>query len=141
MGLDQYAYAVLPNEGNTDFSYVGETVERVGENDTITTRTDVQISYWRKHPNLEGWMRDLFYRKAEAQGYDSGHDYNCQPLRLTWDDLNDLERAVLGDELPETNGFFFGESRPEHKEDDLAFIKEARKAIRGDYEVYYYSWW
>jgi len=148
MGLDQYAYAVRPNKANTDFSYVEETIERVGENDTITTESYVLIQQWRKHPNLQGWMEDLFQRKADAQGYEGrsggfGEErvFNCQPIRLTWDDLKDLESAVLGDELPVTGGFFFGESLPEDREDDLAFIKEARRAMSGDYEVYYDSWW
>jgi hypothetical protein len=141
MGLDQYAYAVRPNKANTDFSYVRESIEQVGENDTITTESYVQISYWRKHPNLQGWMEDLFYQKASAQGYHAEQGFNCQPIRLTWDDLKELESAVLGEALPSTEGFFFGESQPEDREDDLKFIAEARKAMSGDYEVYYDSWW
>ena len=148
MGLDQYAYAVRPNRENTDFEFVRETIERVGENDTITTESYVLIQQWRKHPDLQGWMEDLFDEKADAQGYE-GHSgafgiervFNCQPIRLTWQDINDLESAVLSEALPNTKGFFFGESHPGDKELDLAFIKEARKAMGGDYEVYYDSWW
>ena len=142
MGLDQYAYAVRPNKANTDFSFVQEAIERVGENDTITTQSYVLIQEWRKHPDLQGWMEDLFDRKASEQGYEPPQGcFNCQPIRLTWQDINDLESAVLGEALPHTQGFFFGESHPADRELDLEFIAEARKAMGGDYEVYYDSWW
>ena len=48
---------------------------------------------------------------------------------------------MLSEALPNTQGFFFGESHPDDKELDLEFIAEARKAMGGDYEVYYDSWW
>ena len=144
MGLDQYAYAIMPHKDNTDFDWVwgGDTVADNVPEPVVT------IAQWRKHPNLHGWMEQLFVQKADEQGY-AGHAggfgearvFNCQPIRLTWQDLVDLENAVLGDELPETAGFFFGESLPEDREDDLAFIKAAREAIKQDMEVYYDSWW
>ena len=120
MGLDQYAYAVMPNKENTDLSIAGATTE---------------IAYWRKHPNLQGWMEALYVNKG---GTDT---FNCTPVRLTDEDLDALESAVMGDDLPETTGFFFGESWPEDKKDDLAFIDKAREAMAQDMEIYYDSWW
>jgi hypothetical protein len=40
-----------------------------------------------------------------------------------------------------TTGFFFGESRPEEKQDDLDFIQKARAAIADGKKVFYTSWW
>lgn len=140
MGLDQYAMAVMPHKENTDLS-IGWTRE---DGDGKVT----EIAYWRKHANLQGWMENLYVRKCEANGISPNCDerwggvvFNCQPLRLTFQDLADLEQAVTGNDLPHTTGFFFGESHPETRKDDLAFIEKARQAIGMDMEVYYDSWW
>ena len=52
-----------------------------------------------------------------------------------------LRHAVMNEKLPVTQGFFFGESIPEDREDDLKFIDDAMKAIGQDMEIYYDSWW
>lgn len=146
MGLDQYAFAVMPHKENTDFSiyWQREGVER--PEGAVT-----DIAYWRKHANLQGWMEDLWIRKmneagtppkVQTEGWFAGEIvFNCQPVRLTIQDLADLEQAVLEDDLPYTQGFFFGESHPEDLEDTLTFIAKAREAIGFDMEVYYDSWW
>lgn len=125
MGLDQYAYAVMPHTQNTTFSFHGGD-----ENERYT-----RLAYWRKHPDLQGWMEQLFAEKG-GEG-----EFNCQPVHLTAADLDALEEAVLAHDLPTTTGFFFGESRPEDAEDTLEFIREARKAISLGMVVYYDSWW
>ena len=140
MGLDQYAYAVRPNPMNTDFAF---------EQEVNGEKSYHEIAYWRKHSNLQGYMERLYLRKATEQGFDNGikgwggetNCFNCQPVRLTFQDLAELETAVKGKALPHTTGFFFGESQPEDKKDDLAFIKAARKAMSQDMEIYYDSWW
>lgn len=120
MGLDQYAVAVMPNRENTDLSMAGEATE---------------IACWRKHPNLQGWMEALYRSKGGEGGF------NCDPVRVSFQDLRNLEDAVNKNGLPHTDGFFFGESGPEDKANDLAFIAKAREAIAMDMEIYYYSWW
>jgi hypothetical protein len=141
MGLDQYAYAVMPHKDNTDFDWVwgGETLPPNGV-EPVT-----RIAQWRKHPNLQGWMRQLWERKMYADGAVEEIlpiEFNCRPIRLTWQDLDTLEEAVLGKALPPTQGFFFGESDDDYyREDDLEFIRYAREAIGQDMEVYYDSWW
>ena len=132
MGLDQYAYAVMPHKDNTDLSIAWDMSER----DT----TMHELAYWRKHSNLQGWMEQLWIEKGGEQTGDWS-DFNCVPVRLTFQDLADLEAAVEGDDLPATTGFFFGASTPEDKMDDLAFIAKAREAIGQDMEIYYSSWW
>jgi hypothetical protein len=143
MGLDQYAWAVKPTSDNvelSDFDFDGEAVEHV------------ELAYWRKHSDLQGWMENLYLRKCEDLGvepktaeeggwFEGGVMFNCVPLRLTRHDLANLEEAVRGEELPHTEGFFFGESHPEDKADDLRFIKKAHKYLDEGYTIYYYSWW
>jgi hypothetical protein len=94
------------------------------------------LYYWRKHPNLQGWMQQL-YRAKGGQG----KQFNGNTVRLDAADLDALEREVEAGGLPETTGFFFGESRPEHADEDREFIKLARAAIAQGYVVFYDSWW
>jgi len=127
MGLDQYAYAVMPHKDNTDLDFVWN---RDNEPDNYK-----EFFYWRKNPNLHGWMESL-YRSKGGEG-----QFNCSPLRLTFKDIQDLEDAVKGEKLPHTEGFFFGHSRLEDDQMNFEFIRQAREAIAMDMQVYYYSWW
>ena len=134
MGLDQYAFSVKPHREDTPFEFALED-------------TKEEIAYWRKHPNLQGWMESLWHKKRAESGITSGgggewSEFNCVYVELTYNDLTDLENAILGKELPHTEGFFFGEESDDYyREADLDFIATARQAIAGDYRVYYYSWW
>jgi hypothetical protein len=49
----------------------------------------------------------------------------------------------LEGKLPQTQGFFFGNSQLDEEEvkDDLEFIRDAREAIAAGEYVYYTSWW
>jgi hypothetical protein len=124
MGLDQFAFAVDNN---------GEKQE---------------LAYWRKHPNLQGYMEDLWQAKGKP-GLDDANmgglglsDFNCIPLELNSDDLDDLEDAVRGSGLPSTAGFFFGsDSDDYYKSQDLEFIEKAREALDSGLTVVYDSWW
>jgi hypothetical protein len=65
-------------------------------------------------------------------------------MELTEADINYIESAVMANELPVTEGFFFGgDSRfDEHnKAGDLEFIKKAREALAKGEEVFYTSSW
>lgn len=94
------------------------------------------LHYWRKHPDLHGWMHRLYREKG---GTDA--DFNCVPLRLTSDDLNRLADAICARRLPRTSGFFFGESDGTELEDDMQFIAKAREALAAGLTVCYSSWW
>jgi hypothetical protein len=97
-----------------------------------------EIMYWRKHNRLEGWMEALWRAKG-GEG-----EFNCQDVELTLADLDDLERAIINMELPETGGFFFGsDSYNDFYEpaEDLPFIKEARQRIADGWTLFYHSWW
>lgn len=121
MGLDQFAYCIDNN---------GEKEE---------------LAYWRKHPNLQGWMENLWENKGrpgERNERDLLGDFNCIPVELDYDDLNNLENAILNNKLPTTEGFFFGSGSDDHyRENDLDFIKKAREALDSGLSVYYDSWW
>lgn len=126
MGLDQYAYAAA-KAGNWDNSK--------------------ELAYWRKHPNLQGWMEARWIEKLAAQGIkpeDSpwGSSFNGVELELTIEDLEDLERDIRGQKLPTTQGFFFGNNSDNHYfEQDIAFIYEAKADILCGLKVFYNSSW
>lgn len=100
----------------------------------------VEIGYWRKHPNLHGWMEQLWQKKTD--GIRENSEFNGVELELTREDLDQLERDIAEGFLPETNGFFFGEASDEYyKERDLEFIKQARMNLFLGLRVFYNSSW
>ena len=123
MGLDQYATA-RRGEAKTDdegYTYYEDSME---------------LSYWRKHPNLQGWMEELYHEKGGEE------EFNCVDVELTLEDLDALEQSLDESALPETVGFFFGQNSDDHyAEQDREFIREARAAIKQGYTVVYNSWW
>lgn len=121
MGLDMYAFT---------------TAEAVEAEVDFTAETASELAYWRKHPNLHGWMEQLYRAKG---GQDD--TFNCVNVALTADDLDRLERDIRNQALPHTEGFFFGTTRPDEIELDLDFIARARAAIAEGKTVFYTSWW
>lgn len=110
-----------------------------------TTRTPIpatdfedaeRVAIWRKHPNLHGWMEQLYRNKGG-----SAESFNCVPVRIDAEDLDMLEEALDESALPETAGLFFGETRPEEIGLDRAFIVAARTALATGALVFYDSWW
>ena len=129
MGLDQNAYCFNPK------------VVVNHDADVDLTFTDIaepsELSFWRKHPYLQGWMEKLYYDKGGES-----ETFNCVNVRLDEDDLNRLKEDVESGSLPETDGFFFGDDACEHyKEQDLKFINDAIEAIKDGRIVLYDSWW
>ncbi|MBC8523568.1 phosphoglycerate kinase [PVC group bacterium] len=122
MGLDQWAGVVIEDE-----------------NGGIA---DVEpIAQWRKHPNLHGWMEDL-WRSRGLSTTGEWNEFNQVNLELKLQDINRLEWEIQETELPETEGFFFGDNADrEYKESDLQFCKEARKLIKEGKRIVYNSWW
>lgn len=132
MGLDQYAF----------------TIDKKSET--------VGIAEWRKHNRLQGWMENLWEQKNDPN-QNTDYDpfaFRGVELELTAKDIDNLEKAIMGLDLPETEGFFFGpdsyfcsddEGNPlptseyGYREEDLCFIKEAREAIAKGKKVFYGS--
>lgn len=135
MGLDQYAYAAA-QAGQQDAYY--SSWDGTGScNETLKPR---EIAYWRKHPNLQGWMEALWEKKNP--GASEQTSFNGVELELTWDDIEDLERAIVHKQLPPTTGFFFGnESDDYYYEQDLGFVKNAKSEIFVGLKVFYNSSW
>ena len=143
MGLDQYAY-VAAKAGQRDEFYEGaEFNQDTREFENKTTTKPREIMYWRKHPNLQGWMEALWLRKGGSnEGSEWGTNFNGVELELTYEDLEELERAVVHEQLPSTSGFFFGDDADEYyREQDLQFIKEAKAEIFCGLKVFYNSSW
>lgn len=128
MGLDQYAYVA------SKAGVMNEYYSQDANDNTISKPRE--LAYWRKHPNLQGWMRQVW----ESRG-NSG-DFNGDELELTWQDLDELEQAVTHGQLPATGGFFFGENSDDYyRQSDLEFIKNARAELFLGLKVFYNSSW
>ena len=103
--------------------------------------TEIEIAYFRKHPDLHGWMEDRWISK-EAKSANAA-EFNCVNLYLDEDDLSDLERDIKNWNLPETQGFFFGDRRPD-EESNAEYMDTIDKCLHWldkGYKVYYTSWW
>ncbi len=111
------------------------------------------LADWRKHNRLHGYMEMLWESKGKPLDTDAqnpmGSNFNCIPLELDEDDLKKLKITIKSNDLPDTQGFFFGhdsydydtEEVKEQREYDLEFVKNGLKAIKDGYKVVYSSWW
>lgn len=131
MGLDQYAY--VSSSGDSD-----EASAQDSRN---------EIAYWRKHPNLQGWMERIWERKGSPvpdDFEDFNGSFNCIPLELNLDDLDGMEEDIRDGTMAslDTTGFFFGDPSDEHyREQDLEFIRKAREELESGNHVFYSSSW
>ena len=110
----------------------------------------INIADWRKHNRLHGYMQQLWEDKGcpNSNG-DTPETFNCVPLELDKEDLEELKATILTRAIPATQGFFFGHdsfdwSKDELKEADLydlEFVTNALKALKDGYKVHYNSWW
>lgn len=137
MGLDMYAWSV-PQTWVVDDETVaqrGELGRPAGEDNPQGDLNE--LFYWRKHHDLHGWMQELYRSRGGAR------EFNCVPVRLYPEDLDELESDVKAGRLPATEGFFFGNNPPDAEsiENDMAFIQKARSAIADGFAVFYDSWW
>lgn len=121
MGLDMYAHT---------------TAEQPAAPVDFHVEVASNIHYWRKHPNLHGWMEQLYRTKGGVEAH-----FNCVNLELTAADIDQLEADIRGHRLPTTSGFFFGNSDGTEAADDLTFVAKARKALASGLTVFYSSWW
>ena len=138
MGLDQYATARKgePRTVKSEYTYTDhDGNEHEGVDEYLEWDDSIELATWRKHPNLQGWMENLWHEKG-GEG-----EFNCVDLELTLEDLDALEATLDEEQLPETSGFFFGSNADDHyAEADREFIVQARAAIKQGYKVIYSSW-
>ena len=99
----------------------------------------IDLGYWRKHPNLHGYIVKNF-----ANGVDE-----CQTIELRKDDIIKIIQAIKLNELPHTTGFFFGTSDKSHETviNDLHIFNLALGWLQGGepkneyrYVTYLASW-
>ena len=141
MGLDQHAY-VTAKAGDYDRYYRDALYDEDGQISSSHPKPR-ELAYWRKHPNLQGWMERLWQERHEGQPI--GPDgFNCVELELTWEDLDRLEADIRAGNMARLNttGFFFGNASDDHyHEQDLEFIRQARAELFLGLRVFYNSSW
>jgi hypothetical protein len=130
MGLDMYL-----SGRKTPLSFKGNKQEQDG---FVVSEIVLDIGYWRKHPNLHGYIVETF-----ADGVDE-----CQKIVLSNDDLKQIIAAIKANELPETEGFFFGtsEESEEQRTYDITILEKAMAWVDAQPEdewrdVYYKAYW
>jgi hypothetical protein len=150
MGLDMYAYTAGRNGQYSDWWRDAELDEHKKQFVNPKLTKPVEIAYWRKHPNLHGWMEQLWRdRQYQTQPVDSteavnpeGDTFNNVELELTREDIDQLEQCILENRLPVTRGFFFGDDSGDYyREQDLRFVTEARTNLFLGLRVFYNSSW
>lgn len=133
MGLDQYAY--IASKADTDYD----------------DSSRQELAYWRKHPNLQGWMEQLWLYKCNKEGKPIVEDvanwgsvFNGVELELTWEDIDMLEEDIKSGEMAKlgTTGFFFGNPSDDvYHETDLKFCVDAKAELFLKRKVFYNSSW
>ena len=121
MGLDQYAY-------------IASKAKTAWDDDSRQ-----EIACWRKHPNLQGWMKNLFYEKGGKCD-----TFNGVEVELTWDDIDKLEKDIKSGIIAglNTTGFFFGKPSDDYYyEHDLKFCIDAKAETFLGRKVFYNSSW
>lgn len=113
MGLDMYI------NGTRRFK---DAYERTKEG--LHTEEKFELAYWRKHPNLHGYIVEKF-----ANGTD-----DCNEVYMNAERIKELMEAVRERKLPHTTGFFFGESEgsPEEMNDDLSQLEKVLEWLTAD---------
>jgi hypothetical protein len=128
MGLDMY----LVGE-----KYLWENEDTKPMEDGFRLKSkELELGYWRKHPNLHGFIVREFADSVD----------NCGKIELSEEDLKKILTAVEADELPETSGFFFGTSRPDDKPPTIKILKDALEWLAVEEKhiyrtVYYEASW
>jgi hypothetical protein len=131
-----YAYVAAKAGAQAEFNEGATWDKEKGAMVNPTVTEPREIAYWRKHPNLHGWMQRLWESKGNSG------EFNGDELELTWDDLEQLEQDIRNKNLPDTSGFFFGNDADDHyREHDLKFVREAKAEAFLGLKVFYNSSW
>lgn len=122
MGLDMYLTGDRYKQREYDDDYNEINIEYVDGFKLESQR--LSIGYWRKHANLHGYIVNTF-----ADGVDE-----CQVIHLNVDNLRQIAKALRDNDLPHTEGFFFGspEMQAEHRkylEDDAKIFDKAAEWV------------
>ena len=117
MGLDCYVL-------------VKEEEEEEAENETRE-----ELWYGRKENEIHGWMQQHSGIPAK--------EFNCEPLPLTPELMDQFEQDLQQGKLQYTPGFFFGGPGTPDQINQAAveLINATRKALLEGKAPYYFSWW
>jgi hypothetical protein len=137
MGLDMYLYAVDPEvAGDRQVDVPWE--ELSPRNDLGEKLADTEIGYWRKFPELHGFIQRIYHRKGG-----SSEEFNCASVRLDKEDIIRIMQATIHKKLPKTRGFFFGDGGwPEDYPKTLKIMGNAIRLIEEKGKAIFYipSW-
>lgn len=128
MGLDQYAYFVAREKAIDDTNF-----KRV-----IYRSEDYE---WRKSIPISRWMFNLFKKKT---GEENRMKFNCQPIRLSKKDIENLQHDINTGKIAEDANFWLPEGYKYDdydREQDLKFCRYALAAINDGLIPYYEEWW
>lgn len=141
MGLDMYVFRTKTDIPPVDFQEP-EDCKLGNWSNYESYEKDlerIKVCYWRKHPNLHGWFKNLY----ESKGGNSTQGFNGDTVRIDEADLDKLQEDIIAEKLPHTEGFFFGVSYgdADERDYDLKFVTRAKKDIKEGYKLYYTSSW
>jgi len=147
MGLDMYAWGIdernVQTLADTHANFHSpencpvrvayhSSHERKGE----TFRSYDEVFYWRKHYVLHEWMENLYKNRGGIESF------NCVKLRIYEEDLNNLEKDIITDNMPQVLGIQYEYDNCNYwLENDLLFIAKARETLKNKKLVFYDSWW
>jgi len=136
MGLDMY----LTGEKSfiEDFD---DPTKNINEDGFRLRSKRYEIGYWRKHPNLHGYI---------VQSFASGVD-DCREIYLAQPDIREVISAIRYKKLPFTKGPFFGVSDASDEsiardiaifESALSWLGKKEDRLPGEYRMVIYraSW-
>ena len=76
MGLDQYAYVADRAGQQKEFYDSAVWDENLKDYVNAKVAKPREIAYWRKHPNLQGWMRDLYHSSGGSEIFNGIERYH-----------------------------------------------------------------
>lgn len=141
MGLDMYAYVASKKGQYNEYYETAEFDKTVNEFVSKTVSKPVELAYWRKHPNLHGWMEKLWLAQDNTR---TDKTFNGVELELTWEDIDKLEKDIKSGEVSKlgTTGFFFGNPSDDiYRDQDLQFCIDAKAELFLKRKVFYNSSW
>lgn len=86
----------------------------------------LELGYWRKHPDLHGFIVETF-----ADGID-----NCRQIELSVNNIKQIIQAIKDRVLPKTTGFFFGESDSSMDERSIEILEKAIAWVEDEKEEF-----
>lgn len=130
MGLDAYAY-VAGRKGQYDEYYeTGEWDANAQDIVNPSVTKPREIAYWRKHHDLQTWMRELWLLRDYITSDDRVAMFNGIELELTWDDVDRLEKDI---QSIHENYLY--------RKQDLEFCSAAKAELFLGARVFYNSSW